>query len=865
MKILLEKKYVTFGFLVALLIFFGISYLAYRTIKEHFENQKHLSDALHKITLCENLLNALNEASSSRRGYLITSNEEFLSQYNSAVNRIDTLFFNLRSLPSHDVKERTILDTLNLLISTSRKDLFEEAIQIQTARTKSPAEQKRLTLAGQQLHERIRTCLKEIEVEEQTVVDERNLQLAESSAFTIKVIVSGGVASFLLLVISFLFLNREINFRKHYEKDLLESRNWFLTTLTSIGDAVIVTDRYGDIEFMNPVAEDLTGWTIEAAKGKDIMKVFNVINEDTREPIENPVTRVLREGTLTGIANHSLLINYSGNEIPIDDSSAPVISGTHVLGVVIVFRDITQRRKAEKELLDSQRFIQHIADSIPNILYLYDLRGPSITYVNSQISHKLGFSPNEVIALGKEFFKKYMYPEDYQRLGDLLKIYLKAKDFEILENEYRLRNASGEYRWFQSRDVVFTRDSNGKPIQMLGTALDVTEQKNMQEEISRYYERLEKTVSERTTELRLSNERLQQEMLDRIRAEKTLADAELKFRSLVEYSLVGIYIVQDNRFIYVNPRFEKIFGFRHGELTGQDIRIIIPEESYDLVQENMRKRLAGEIDSIQYSYKAKRKDGRLIDVETLGTTMEYMGKRAIIGTLLDISERKLAEDRIKKSLKEKELLLQEIHHRVKNNLQIIVSLFKLQSKFLHDVRDLEVFNKSRARVETMALIHENLYRSSDLNNIDIGMYINNLAHHLVQVYGVAKGQINVTVSSDGTRLSVDTAIPCGLLVNELVSNSLKYAFPNLGTTEAPQAYQFRIAIDIRKTEGLIVLTVADNGVGLPSNIEIEKTNTMGMQLVTTLVKQLEGKVEISREHGTTFRIMFNELKYSQRY
>lgn len=860
MKILLEKKSVTIGFVIAVLIFLVINYLAYRTISERFEDEKYISEAFHTITICEDLLTALTEASANRRGYLITSSGEFLTQYNSAIRSVDSLFTNLRSLPSNNAKEMEILDTLSPLIST-RKDLLEEAIELQQ-KAKSPAEQKRLTLEGQELQQRIKHFLSEIESEERTILEQRNSHLSRSSEFTIVILIGGTVASLLLLAVSFVFLTREINFRKRYEKDLRESRNWFLTTLTSIGDAVVVTNRYGDIQFMNPVAQELTGWKIEAAKGKDIMKVFNVINEDTREVIENPVARVLREGTVTGIANHSLLINYSGKEIPIDDSAAPVISGGRILGAVIVFRDITQRRKHEKEILDNQRFIQSIADSIPNILYLYDLRGPRVIYANSKVAEKLGCSPEEVRNLGSEFFKKYMHPNDYGKLPELFKKYIKASDFEILENEYRLKNASGEYRWFQSRDVVFTRDNDGIPIQMLGTALDITEQKKLQEEISRYYQRLEETVSERTAELRLINERLQQEILDRIKAEKTLVDAELKFRSLVEYSLAGIYIVQDNKFVYLNPKFEKIFGYRHGELIGKDISSIIPDESLSLVEENIRKRLQGEIQSIQYSYRARRKDGIIIDVETLGAVMEYRGRRAIIGTLLDISERKLAEDRIMKSLKEKELLLQEIHHRVKNNLQIIISLLKLQSKSLYDDRDLEIFNKSRARVETMALIHENLYRSSDLANIDIGTYLTNLTLHLLQVYGIESELVEIRLTSDGLKLSIDTAIPCGLLVNELVSNSLKYAFPNLQSAEKGQNV---ISIDIRKYDGNIILTVGDNGIGLPGDLDVKNTKTMGMQLIMTLVNQLEGKLEIVGGLGTTYKITFSELKYSQRY
>ncbi len=212
------------------------------------------------------------------------------------------------------------------------------------------------------------------------------------------------------------------------------------------------------------------------------------------------------------------------------------------------------------------------------------------------------------------------------------------------------------------------------------------------------------------------------------------------------------------------------------------------------------------------------------------------GGRRLLYISTDITARKHAEENMKKSLKEKELLLQEIHHRVKNNLQIIVSLLKLQSRYIFDARDLEIFNKSRARVETMSLIHEKLYRSADLSNINMGNYLRDLTGHLFKAYGVGPEDINLVINSEDVNVGMDTAIPCGLILNELISNSLKHAF---GSTQ-----KGRIGINVSVENGSINLNVCDNGIGLPKDFDFEKTDTLGLQLVSTLIKQLDGEISI---------------------
>ncbi|TET41497.1 MAG: hypothetical protein E3J66_05270 [Dehalococcoidia bacterium] len=217
----------------------------------------------------------------------------------------------------------------------------------------------------------------------------------------------------------------------------------------------------------------------------------------------------------------------------------------------------------------------------------------------------------------------------------------------------------------------------------------------------------------------------------------------------------------------------------------------------------------------------------------------------------DITERKRAEERIKASLEEKEVLLQEIHQRVKNNLQVISSLLKLQSRDIKDERYAEMFNESQNRIGAMALIHEKLYQAEDLARIDFGGYIKSLVRGLSSVYRAEAGRIVLRTEVEDIRLGVNYAMPCGLIINELVSNSLKHAFPKGKKGEITVAMQ-------PLGENEVELVVSDNGISIPENLDFRNTESLGLQLVTILAEdQLEGQIELDRTEGTKVRIKFS--------
>jgi len=224
----------------------------------------------------------------------------------------------------------------------------------------------------------------------------------------------------------------------------------------------------------------------------------------------------------------------------------------------------------------------------------------------------------------------------------------------------------------------------------------------------------------------------------------------------------------------------------------------------------------------------------------------------------ELSDRFQAEANLKNSLKEKEILLKEIHHRVENNLCVVASLLELQSNTVADSQLAQMFEESQNRLYSMALIHEKLYRSTNLAQINFGEYLEDLVTNLFHSYNISDNRILLQVIAEPISLNLETATPCGLIANELVSNTLKHAFPDGASgTVSVECYQ--------TGDRQIHLFVKDNGIGFPQKLDFRKTNSMGFQVVCTLTEQLEGTIELSRQNGTEFHLKFNELNYFQRF
>lgn len=342
-------------------------------------------------------------------------------------------------------------------------------------------------------------------------------------------------------------------------------------------------------------------------------------------------------------------------------------------------------------------------------------------------------------------------------------------------------------------------------------------------------------------------------------AEMSLWESEEKYRALAENAIDGIYIISPDGFEYINPAFEKIFGYKAKEVCHNDFNffdLIYPEDRELIAEREEARQKAKKLPPL-YPFRVLTKDGKIKHVEV--NTVKLPGKKVrILGILRDITERMQAEKQIKASLREKEVLLKEIHHRVKNNMQVISSLLNLQSSRVKDKNVFEMFKKSRDRIRSMALIHEKLYQSKDFARIDLAQYVQGLTVHLFHSYNVDSNVIKLKTEMEDISLDINTAIPCGLIINELVTNSLKHAFPELNSRQGKHKTTGEILISIHSDEkDLITLMVADNGVGLPKDFDSKEVKSLGLQLVNDLVEQLEGSIKLQKKRGTLFKITFS--------
>ena len=232
--------------------------------------------------------------------------------------------------------------------------------------------------------------------------------------------------------------------------------------------------------------------------------------------------------------------------------------------------------------------------------------------------------------------------------------------------------------------------------------------------------------------------------------------------------------------------------------------------------------------------------------------------KILVAVHIDITERKLAGEQIKASLREKEVLLKEIHHRVKNTMQVIISLLRFQADKIEDKPYANMFEESQNRIKSMALIHERLYQSKDFSNIDFNKYVETLLNELFISFGVNRNRVKMTINIKDVSFDLENAIPCGLILNETVSNSLKYAFPKNREGE--------IKISLWAVNGdALELIIGDDGVGIPENVDLENAESLGLYIIKMLTEyQLGGVIELNREKGTEYHIKFKRQLYKKR-
>ncbi len=314
-----------------------------------------------------------------------------------------------------------------------------------------------------------------------------------------------------------------------------------------------------------------------------------------------------------------------------------------------------------------------------------------------------------------------------------------------------------------------------------------------------------------------------------------------------------ISVDDEQRIVLFNQGAERIFGYSSLEITGKPLDVLLPvhlaeahrRHIHDFADSQVSARRMGERNEIL----GRRKNGTEFPAEATISKVPAEARNMYTVILRDVTDRVAVEEKIKSSLREKEALLKEIHHRVKNNLQVVSSLLGLQSRVVSDERTRKMFQESQNRIHSMALLHESLYQSNNLSRIDFPAYIRQLAAHLFRSYGVITDRIRLRTDLDALYLHMDAAVPCGLIINELLSNALKYAFPD--------GREGEVRIELREhLEGMARLVVADNGVGLHSDVDWVTARSLGLRLVRTLAEQLGAKIELQSKSGTEVCLTF---------
>lgn len=355
-------------------------------------------------------------------------------------------------------------------------------------------------------------------------------------------------------------------------------------------------------------------------------------------------------------------------------------------------------------------------------------------------------------------------------------------------------------------------------------------------------------------------ERMRLDIVNRKKVEEALRGSEEKFRSIFhsEKDAILVFDAETLKFFEVNDAALDLYGYTQEEflkLIPTDISAE-PEASNKAVKKLANHLPIGNV--ADFERKHKRSDGTIFLAEIISSAFILDGRKMICNIMRDITERKRAENQIQFALKEKEVLLREIHHRVKNNMQVISSLLRLQSANIREKQYVDMLKDSQSRIKSMALVHEKLYQSENFAEVDFNEYTKALVNSLFRSYGADPVKIALRVEVDDVSLELDRAIPCGLIINELVSNALKYAFPE------DREGEIRVTLGSTK-EDEFKLTVSDNGAGMPEQIDFRNTETLGLHLVTILAEdQLYGNIELNRIGGTNYYIKFKQSREKAR-
>lgn len=598
--------------------------------------------------------------------------------------------------------------------------------------------------------------------------------------------------------------------RQQTTEALKKSEKEIRALIEAIPDSIYFKDKQGRNLVVNRAYEKLVGKKREEIIGKTDAELLPKNLAIQCKKSDDRVLKTVRvyQGEEKGIGRKGEVIHFETTKSPILDEQG------NVLGLVGVSRDITERKKTEEALEASEERYRDLVEKAGIAILMDDLEG-NFKYVNERYAELFGYTEEEMMRLSIR---------DVVFSGDV------ARVMRYHRNRVQGKKAPSryEFRGMKKDGSLIYLEINAQPMKkgnrIVGTRCYIWD------------------------------------ITDRVLAEKAFRQSEEKYRTIAENVDVGIYRTTPGvhgRFIEANPALVNMFGYKSKKnfMKVDVAQLYCDPESRNLFQRKMLQQ--GFVKDEEVLLKKKNGTPFLGSICAVTVKDERGRIKYFDGIVEDITERKKAEEKLKASLLEKEVLLREIHHRVKNNLQIISSLLNLQSRHIEDESALNMFRESRNRVRSMALVHEKLYRSDDLAGVDFCEYVRSLGSHLFMAYGINSKSIELDVDVKDVFLDINTSIPCGLIINELISNSLKHAFKDR------RRGKIRVVLESRNSNKFR-LVVSDDGVGIPKSLDMAKTDSLGLQLVTMLIEQLQGKLAIDRNNGTSFEILFKKLDYGVR-
>jgi PAS domain S-box-containing protein len=547
-----------------------------------------------------------------------------------------------------------------------------------------------------------------------------------------------------------------------------------------------------------------------------------------------------------------VLIRANGEKIPILKSVNPIkIGGRNFL--IESFIDLTERKQMENQIRESRQLFADIISFLPDPTFVIDKDGIVLAW-NRALEQLSGVSAGDIIGKGDHEYSLWQYekrrpilidfvlhPDQDASKLDYKGIHLEGRTVTV-QTEI-VRPGSG-YTTYLSLIASPLIDYQGNITGAIESIRDISRLKEVETELGRINQNLEQIVRDRT---RL----LEDEVAQRMHAEKDVQDALSYTRSVIEANPDLMVVLDRNgTLLDVNAAAESLTGIPREQLIGTlYFRYLVDDGT---LHNTFSKLL--ETGRLENLIQIRRTDGH---VTPLSVNATMIGKKdapdvRIIVAAHDITRQKQDEEVIQASLDEKVILLREVHHRVKNNLQIIISLVNLQMRQTDDPEVKKIMSETQNRVRAMSLVHEKLYLSESLSRIDFADYTRYLATQLSSFYRSDTRRVRLDFAIGKIMVDINTAVPLGLLMNEIVSNALKHAFPNgrEGTISISGGYE----------GDLITLVVRDDGIGISADFDWKNTTSLGMRLVTSLIEQVDGTIVLDKSQGTTFIITLQQKR-----